>query len=300
MFNYSQILFHSYTLYNYILNGIIYQLYHFLQPLHANSISQAHTCFDKLELDRNQPVLVGGKKHIIIKTHQLQERDINLSLPFDGPEVVATSCRSLLIYTKVNGTCRGMLYRLREHILILLNGEEQAIEITEFFSVPSGNQYHTFVKGNLYSKLDDRRVHAYSGNYFVKQTSQEIITDACKLLRKIMLYPDNIDSLTCFVVVDYNRPNLPISADDIVVPIYPKVGDMLKVAGDDNEVWFSHVVSVDNASRTCRVKFYVSDDTDPMKYRAEAIGSRTYDVLHWESILGVANGHWHGNFWYTI
>ena len=89
------------------------------------------------------------------------------------------------------------------------------------------------------------------------------------------VYPDldNIDSTACFVVIDYNRPNLPISADDIVVPIYLNVGDMLKIAGDDNEVWFSHVVSVDNASRTCRVKFYISDDTDPMKYRAEAIGS---------------------------
>ena len=85
--------------------------------------------------------------------------------------------------------------------------------------------------------------------------------------------PDNIDSTACFIVIDYNRPNLPISADNIVVPIYLNVGDMLKVTGDDNEVWFSHVVSVDNASRTCRVKFYVSDDTDPTKYRAEAIGS---------------------------
>ena len=72
------------------------------------------------------------------------------------------------------------------------------------------------------------------------------------------VYPDpnNIDSAACFVVIDYNRPNLPISADEIVVPIYLNVGDMLKVAGDDNEVWFSHVVSVNNASRTCRVKFY--------------------------------------------
>ena len=74
-------------------------------------------------------------------------------------------------------------------------------------------------------------------------------------------------------MIDYNRPNLPISADDIVVPIYLNVGDMLKVTGDDNEVWFSHVVYVDNTSRTCRVKFYVSDYTDPMKYTAEAIGS---------------------------
>ena len=35
--------------------------------------------------------------------------------------------------------------------------------------------------------------------------------------------PDNIVSTACFVVIDYNRPNLPISADDIVVPIYLNV-----------------------------------------------------------------------------
>ena len=93
------------------------------QPLHANSITQAHACFDKLQLDNNQPVLVGGKKYVILKADQLAEHDVNLC--FSGP-VVATSCRSLLVYTKVNDTCRGMLYRLRE---VSLNEEEQVIEI---------------------------------------------------------------------------------------------------------------------------------------------------------------------------
>ena len=109
-------------------------------------------------------------------------------------------------------------------------------------------------------------------NQLCKKSSLKLANRFAKLCY-VYPDPDNLDSAACFVVIDYNRPNLPISADDIVVPIYLNVGDMMKVAGDDNEVWFSHVVSVDNASRTSRVKFYVSDDTDPMKYRAEAIGS---------------------------
>ena len=182
-------------------------------------------------------MLVGGKKRVVLNTEQLTEHDIDLC--FNDQEVVATSCRSLLVYTKTNSTCRGILYRLREHILVSLNEEERVIKITDLFSVPSiDNHYHTFVKGNIHTPLNDRSIRSHSGNYFVEYTSQEVITKASKILRKIMLYPDpdNIDSPTCFVVLDYNRPKLPITADDIVVPIYPKVGDMLKVAGDDDDV----------------------------------------------------------------
>ena len=223
-------------------------------------------------------------------------------LDINNHEVIATSCRSLLVYTKVYGTCRRILYRLQEYVLVLLNGQQQVIEITEFISVPvsAGNRYHTFVKGNLYTLPDDRQIHMHSGNCFVTPTSEEVIIYSYKVLRKVMLYPDpdNIDSPTCYVVIDYNKPNLSISADDVVVPIYPKVGDMLEVAGDDNGIWFGHVNSVDVASRTCRVKFYVSDESDLRKYRPEVMGRRVYEVVDWASILRVANGYWDGNFWY--
>ena len=125
------------------------------------------------------------------------------------------------------------------------------------------NHYYTFVKGMMYTPLDDGRIHLHSRNYFMKHTSQEVITKASKILQKIMLYPESINSPTYFVVLDYNRPKLPITADDIVVPTYPKVGDMLKVAGDGDDVWFDYVISVDNTSRTCKVKFYISDVRDP-------------------------------------
>lgn len=38
--------------------------------------------------------------------------------------------------------------------------------------------------------------------------------------------------------------------DDILVPVYPEEGDMVNVRGDDdNDVWFTHVLSVDLSVR---------------------------------------------------
>ena len=68
-----------------------------------------------------------------------------------------------------------------------------------------------------------------------------------------MLYPDpnNIDSPDVYVVIDFNRPSLPIESVDVLVPIYPKVNDMLQIAENEDEVWFGRVMIVDVASRTC-------------------------------------------------
>ena len=43
-----------------------------------------------------------------------------------------------------------------------------------------------------------------------------------------MLYPHPINNPTQFLVVDFNRPEPPISSSDIIVPAYPEVGDVLK------------------------------------------------------------------------
>ena len=90
-----------------------------------------------------------------------------------------------------------------------------------------------------------------------------------------------------------------LSTSDVIVPTYPEVGDMLEVYGDDDEVWYAHVISVDTASTTCRVKFYINTRSDdPRKYRPEATGHRVIEVLNWKSIVRVASGYWSGNFWY--
>ena len=100
--------------------------------------------------------------------------------------------------------------------------------------------------------------------------------------------------------MDFKRPALSVRSSDVLVPIHPKVNDMLEVAGNEDEVWFGHVMTVDVASRTCQIRFYISDETNPSKYKPETAVRGRYDILHWDSILGVASGYWNGNFWYIL
>ena len=62
-----------------------------------------------------------------------------------------------------------------------------------------------------------------------------------------MLYPDpdNIDSPSRYVVVDFNRPLPPITTADVILPVYPESGDMLEVCGENGEIWYADVLSVD-------------------------------------------------------
>ena len=236
----------------------------------------------------------------MITTQQLQEMDSNLL--FSGSETAATSCRSVLIYNKLNNFFHGTLYRINEHVLLQLNnGDSQVIQITAFFSVLSCGHYHIFVKGIAYSQHADQAIREHNGSCLVIQTSDTVLSYASKISRKVMLYPFPIDSAspTHFVVLDFNRPELPISSSDVIVPVYPEVGDMLEVCGDDDEVWYARVISVDIASATCRVRFYTNTHSnDSRKYRPEATGRRVVELLHWKSIIRVASGCWSGNFWY--
>ena len=235
-----------------------------------------------------------------MNTQQLQEVDSNLL--FSGSETAATSCRSLLIYTKVNNFLNRTLYRIKEHVLLQLNNaDNRVIQVTAFFSVLSCGHYHVFVEGTLYLQHAEHAFHEHSGSCLVTQTSNTVLSYASNIVRKVMLYPHPIDhdDPTHFVLVDFKRPDLPISSSDVIVPTYPEVGDMLEVHGDDDEVWYAHVISVDTVSKTCRVKFYTNSRSDnPRKYRPEATGHRVVEVLHWKSILRVASGYWSGNFWY--
>jgi len=84
-----------------------------------------------------------------------------------------------------------------------------------------------------------------------------------------MLYPNVGDTATSFVVIDHLRPKLSIGLDDIVVPVYPQVGDMLNIRGETDEIWFAYVLSIDERVKTCKVHFYVEDPRVSNKYIRE-------------------------------
>ncbi len=199
----------------------------------------------------------------------------------------------------VNGT----LYRTGEYILTAdADDDDQQILVRAmcFFSVPIGDQHITFLKGELYGPQEGNPIHTYSSNPFVVPTSQVEVVPATTVLRKVMLYPDpdNLDSPSSYVVIDFNRPFPPIKTTDVIVPVYPEAGDMLAVCGEDGDIWYAKVLSVEAKNKTCQIHFYVEDTSNPGRYIRETVGRKAIELLHWHSIIHVASGNWEGSAWY--
>ena len=222
------------------------------------------------------------------------------TLHFETADVVVTSCRSILCR---NLHSDGIQLHVGEHLLVKSHDNEiQVIQALQFFSLCHNRQYFTFVKGRLFVWPDDRPVHLYSSNKIIKPSSQVIVSLATEILRKIILLPDP-DSLiapACFIVLDYYRTILPCSDVDIIIPVYPKINDMIQVCGSDDEIWFGHVLSVDTVNKTCRVNFYIEDCHSPGRYKQESFGRLSRNIVQWESIIRICHGHWSNNnrFWY--
>lgn len=217
-------------------------------------------------------------------------------------DTAATSCRSLLLY--MQSKQNGMLYRVNEYILVKAetSGNEQIVQVIDYFAMHHANRYHIFVKGKLFCASEENLTHLYSGSVIVVPTSEILFAPAINILRKLMLYPaDETSSPIKYVVIDYLRPNIGISAEDVVVPIYPEVNDMLKVCGSNNEVWYAHVRTIDDKSKTCQVNFYVEDEIHQGKYHRETVCRRSAETIRWDSILGLADGYWttSDKFWYS-
>lgn len=104
-----------------------------------------------------------------------------------------------------------MLYHTGEHLLVGDTDNMDIIQATEFFGALISNQWHTFVRGNIFQRHDEA-VHDYSGSPLVKPTSTVKVFSSAKILCKLMLFPDlsNLDSPTSFVVIDFMRPNPPL------------------------------------------------------------------------------------------
>ena len=137
-----------------------------------------------------------------------------------------------------------------------------------FFAICCLDQYHLFVKGLLYT-WPDSNIYSYSRNRIVYPSLNELIVPISKIVRKIMLFPDpdNVASPSCFVIMDYCRPHLPCTVEDIVVPVYPEIDDMVKMCGSNDESWFGLVKSVNLGNKTCDINFYVEDPSCAGRYK---------------------------------
>ena len=239
---------------------------------------------------------MGGKNYVSINTAELQIADS--SLHFEVTEVAAVSCRVLCKKVQAN----GILLHVGEHLLVTTESNGcQVIKVSQFFVICHHNQYHNFVKGQLYIWPSNNPVHSYSGNQLICPSSHVVTLPASKILRKVILYPnpENL-SPTSYVILDYCRPRLPCDLQDAVVPVYPETNDMVQVCGNNDELWLGHVSSVDRVNETCNVNFYIEDPTCPGRYKKELFGRLSVNTVHWPSIISICHGNWssNGRYWY--
>lgn len=112
--------------------------------------------------------------------------------------MIATQCRSLFI--NCHGV-EGTLYCVGEHLLVGDRDNTHIIQANEFFGILFSDKWHSFVKGKRFEYPHDKPIHAYSGSPLVTPTSTVKVFSSSKILRKLMLFPDQ-DSSISFIVCD--------------------------------------------------------------------------------------------------
>lgn len=89
-----------------------------------------------------------------------------------------------------------------------------------------------------------------------------------------------------------------IRLPSIVVPVFPQVGDMALVKGDDNEVWRAEITSVHQETKSVKGYFFIKHRNWNINGLWQRESSRrTLDVIHFRSIVGLAEGEWQGPYW---
>ena len=247
-----------------------------------------------------QSILVGGKKYTSLSTHEVTEvfRVLKKQQPINFTLAVI---QVPSIYMSQHGF-GGTLYRVGEHVLVMDDaGELSVAKIDAILAINIEEEYHLLLKGEEYAQsvteTGDSRIHASSENPFVEPTSSMIFSPCKSIVRKVMLFPDpdHLHDPYMYVVIDHQRPFIPLNKEAVIVPHFPEAGDMVYVRGTiGNEVYFAHIQSVNKNSNTCQVYFYGNDPS---------ISASTYkrlklqETVHWSSILGTAKGQFLGHYW---
>lgn len=103
--------------------------------------------------------------------------------------------------------------------------EKRVPQKYKIFSIIINNtMLHYSLWNSLYKKYKSR---SYSSNSVVVPTSSVISINATRIICKvIILYPLH-NTINQYIVIKTHRLALPITANDVIVPLYPQSGDMV-------------------------------------------------------------------------
>lgn len=278
--------------------------FHPLQMV-ASSVQAARKLVEKCEFSNdetraNNGVLIGkGHPHVIPRE---QEPNIETCLTSNNIDIretpsMATTYKSALL-PLCNLSSGGTVYKSGNEVCVLLQRDEEVImKIIHFYLLCVEKQYISIAIGDRYN-----RCNAANGEILRHPLSDGIIvhpfeTNFCVLLkditRKVMLYPYHPGQ---FAVIDPGRTVMALPR--VLVPVYPQIGDMVLVKGDDDELWRAHIRTVDRRSKIARGYFFVKHRNwnDNQQWVRES-QARAMDTILFKSIVGLVEGQWHGSYW---
>ena len=193
-----------------------------------------------------------------------------------------------------------MFYQTGESVIIR-QGDDECIllQVTNFLSIIKDNAHNKFVRGRVYTVVNKTEAIApYIAKKTVELTTATITAEVGIIVHKVMLYPVDDDS-TKHVVIDYQWTftEMQRTLDDVLVPVYPTVGDMVQVCGENDEIWYGHVLEVNEDTRVCQVHLYTEDPMCADRYIRETRGRGARECIIWDSLIHCVDGTWEGGQW---
>ena len=230
----------------------------------ASSVQAAKKLVERCEFRGNERrtnngVLRGkGHPHVIneeegpnIKTY-LTLNNIHIR---EIPDM-ATMYKSALLPLH-NVSCGGTVYKSGNEVSVLLQGsdDEVIVKIIHFYLLCVENHISIAIGDRYKTSEDDNDAilrHPLSDSLIVQPCEPNFCMLLRDITRKVMLYPYRPGK---FAVIDPARKTM--SLPQVLVPVYPQIGDMVLVKGDDDELWRAEVRAVDHRLKSARGYFFV-------------------------------------------
>lgn len=269
----------------------------------ASSLQAARNLVKKCDFGRdatraNNGVLIGRGETSVILRDEEPNIETCLFTNFEIREIPYQAVRYKSAYLPLhNVDGGGTVYKTGNEVILLQAGHEIVVKIIHFYLLCDETHQISVAIGDRYKSSEDSNGatlrHPMSDGIIVQPSE----TNFCFLLRdinrKVMLYPYCPGQ---FAIIDPARTSMLLP--HILVPVYPQIGDMVLVKGDDDELWRAEIRAVDHRLKSARGYFFMKHrNWNENQLWIRESTARAMDTILYKSIVGLAEGQWHGSCW---
>jgi hypothetical protein len=255
--------------------------------------------FSADETRANDGILIGKGNPLLVSTeveHSITTC-LTLNCGFDDCPDVVKSYGSALRPLQDNVT-GGRVYQTGDTVLAS-QGNVQGhvlIKILHFYLLSVNNEHVPVAIGDVYRACKDQNNkllrHSLSDSLIVEHQQTNFCVHVRDLARKVMLYPYHPG----YAIID---PDRTLKLPNIIVPVFPQVGDMVLVKGsNDDDVWRAEIRTLIPNQQVFKGHFFIKHQHWQVNglWCRESL-RRTMETIHFKSILGLVKGQWQGPHW---